>query len=627
MVEAVVADVPRFQRVRRGLDLVKFRVADETGHMQITFFNQAYRKDQVKQGETYIFYGKVGGALHKPEMTNPIVERAEDMGRHTGAIIPIYRLTQGLSQTILSGAIRAGLQGVDNKVPDPLPPAVVGAHNLAQAGFAYQNLHFPQSEECLELARRRLIFEELFLLAASLAFLKEQRQEALGTPISGANVAAFLSSLPYRLTGAQKRAIDEALADMSGTRPMSRLVQGDVGSGKTVVAAALVYAASQANFQSAFMAPTEILARQHEKTLREQLGPHGVKVGLLIGSLTAKERRGLLEQIEAGEIDLVVGTHALISKGVNYHKLGLVITDEQHRFGVDQRSALAAKGAHPHALVMSATPIPRTLALILYGDLDLSIIDERPPGRQEIETYAVNEDYRERITNFTRKLLDEGRQAYYVCPAIESDPDDVTGGLKSVEDYAASLQKKVFPDKRIAILHGKLKPKEKERTMLAFAQGEIDILVCTTVIEVGVDVPNAALMVVENAEHFGLSQLHQLRGRVGRGAHKSYCVLFSGTQGDASRARLEAMCKTNDGFQIAEDDLAQRGPGDFFGSRQHGLPEMQLANLNYNMDILKEAQNAAANILDADPKLERPEHRALKEKIQSLFEIEANRFH
>ncbi|MCL2368679.1 MAG: ATP-dependent DNA helicase RecG [Oscillospiraceae bacterium] len=626
-VRAFVANEPRLQSIRRGLDLVKFRAVDETGSLDVTFFNQSYRKDQIKQGENYVFYGKVGGTLLSPAMQNPVMEREMDAGRLTGRIVPIYRLTQGVSQGLLSNAVTQGLAACGEVFPDPLPGAVREAHGLAQTRFAYHNIHFPESEEALELARWRLIFEELFLLSTALHFLKDRRLESFGQAVPPVDLAPFLAALPFSLTGAQQRAIDEALGDMGGDRPMSRLVQGDVGSGKTVVAAATAWAAFSAGFQSAFMAPTEILAEQHYQTLSTLLSPLGIRVGLLTGSLGAKRKREMAAQIEAGYFHLVVGTHALISQSVRYHNLALVITDEQHRFGVDQRSALTEKGDHPHVLVMSATPIPRTLALIIYGDLDVSVIDELPPGRQTVETYAVDERYRERIVTFTRKLLDEGRQAYFVCPAIQSDPEDVSNGLKAVEAYAKDLQENIFPERRVAFLHGKLKPREKEKIMAAFAAGETDILVSTTVIEVGVDVPNAALMVIENAEHFGLSQLHQLRGRVGRGAHQSYCVLFSSNQAESVQARLAVLCKTGDGFAIAEADLAQRGPGDFFGSRQHGLPEMKLANLSYNMDVLREAQQAATELLAADPKLEHSDHRALRAHIQAMFALEADRFH
>jgi len=626
-VQAIVANEPRVQNIRRGLKLLKFRAVDETGTLDITYFNQGYRKDQIKQGESYVFYGKVGGTLLMPAMQNPVMERESDAGRLTGRIVPIYRLTQGVSQAILLNAMAQGLQACGELFPDPLPETVRGAHGLAQTRFSYHNIHFPESEEALELARRRLIFEELFLLATSLHFIRGRRQETTGRIVPPTDLEPFYTALPFALTGAQKRAIQEALSDMAETRPMSRLVQGDVGSGKTVVAAAAAWAVFQAGFQSAFMAPTEILAEQHHQTLSALLEPLGMRVGLLTGSMTAKKKREIGDLIETGYYHLVVGTHALISQGVRYHDLALVITDEQHRFGVDQRSALKEKGDHPHMMVMSATPIPRTLALILYGDLDISVIDELPPGRQVIETYAVDESKRQRIFNFTRKLLGEGRQAYYVCPAIEADPEDGSGGMKAVETYAKDLQETVFPDRTVAFLHGKRKPREKEKIMAAFVRGEIDILVSTTVIEVGMDVPNAALMVIENAEHFGLSQLHQLRGRVGRGAHQSYCVLFSSNQAETVQARLAIMCQTGDGFAIAEEDLRLRGPGDFFGSRQHGLPEMGLASFTYNMDVLKDAQAAALALLAEDPKLEAPGHQALRAHIQKMFDMGADQFH
>ena len=628
VIQGIIAAAPRYQMLRRGLDVVKLQVVDDTGKLSITFFNQGYRKNLVK-GATYIFYGKIDGTLTAPAMTNPIVENESSAGRLTGRIMPIYRLTQGLGQVALAGAMTEGLAACGDVFPDPLPETVRLANLLASARFAYHNIHFPESEEALEMARRRLIFEELFLLVTALHFLRDRRRETDGLPIPPADLALFFDALPFSLTGAQRRAISEALADMSGSRPMSRLIQGDVGSGKTVVAAAAAWSVHLAGYQSAFMAPTEILAEQHYLTLSTLLEPLGMKVGLLTGSLTAKKKREIGMLIETGYYDLIVGTHALISANVHYQNLGLVITDEQHRFGVDQRSALQEKGNHPHMLVMSATPIPRTLALIIYGDLDVSVIDELPPGRQTIETYAVTEGYRQRITTFTRKLLEEGRQAYFVCPAIESDPDDVSGGLKAVEVYAKDLQENAFPDRTVAFIHGKLKPREKEKIMAAFAAGETDILVSTTVIEVGVDVPNAALMVIENAEHFGLSQLHQLRGRVGRGQHQSYCVLFSSHQSESVQARLDIMCKTSDGFKIAEADLSLRGPGDFFGSRQHGLPDMGLglASFSYNMDSLKAAQSAAMQLLEEDPLLELPCNAPLRTHIQKLFDISADRFH
>ena len=625
LISGMVITNPRQQRINRGREIVKFRIADESGRMEVAFFNQSYRKDQIKQGETYAFYGKVTGTLTTKSLTNPIVESEARAGVHTGRIMPIYRLTQGIGQAFLQSVATQVLAVDDSVFSDPLPGAVCKEYELSGAAFAYRNVHFPENEVALELARKRLIFEELFLFSAALHFMKNRRQIYHGQAIPDCDMEPFYDALPFSLTAAQTRAVGEALSDMQEEKPMSRLLQGDVGSGKTAVAAALAYAAFVGGFQTAFMVPTEILAQQHAESLSKLLAPLGVRVGLFTGSATAKEKREMAALMEKGEYHLIVGTHALISPNVRYQKLGLVITDEQHRFGVDQRAALIQKGEHPHVLIMSATPIPRTLALIIYGDLDVSILDELPPGRQVIDTYAVDETYRARIIDFTRRLINEGRQAFYVCPAIEHDPDDVSGGLKSVEAYAKDLEQNVFPDKKVAFLHGKQKPKEKESTMAQFAAGEIDILVSTTVIEVGVDVPNAALMVVENAEHFGLSQLHQLRGRVGRGQHKSYCVLFSNNQAETVQARLAVMTKTNNGFTIAEEDLALRGPGDFFGSRQHGLPEMRLANLSYNMDLLKQAQQAAVRLLEADPKLEQTDHQAMREKIETLYELESER--
>ena len=625
LVSGMVITNPHKQRVHSGREIVKFRIADESGKMEVSFFNQSYRKDQIKIGETYSFYGKVTGSGKSLSFTNPIVEQEEKAGTYTGRIMPIYPLTQGIGQSFMQSITAQAL--VENKgdFPSVLPGAICKEYELAQSAFAYHNIHFPENEMALELAKKRLIFEELFLFTTALHFIKNRRETHQGQSIPPCDMEVFYQALPFALTGAQKRGILEALSDMEKTSPMNRLLQGDVGSGKTACAAALAYASYKGGFQTAFMVPTEILAQQHYESLQKLLSPLGVSVGLFTGSMTAKEKREMQSLIETGHYHLVVGTHALISQNVAYHKLGLVITDEQHRFGVDQRAALTQKGEHPHVFIMSATPIPRTLALIMYGDLDVSVLDELPPGRQEIDTYAVDETYRKRIIDFTRRLIDEGRQAFFVCPAIETDPEDVSGGLKSVEAYAKDLEERVFPDKRVAFLHGKRKPKEKEAIMTAFAAGEIDILVSTTVIEVGVDVPNAVLMVVENAEYFGLSQLHQLRGRVGRGKHKSYCVLFSDNKGETAKARLAVMCKTNNGFQIAEEDLALRGPGDFFGNRQHGLPQMKLANLSYNMDLLKQVQEAAMALIAQDPNLAKAEHRALREKIQTLYELEAER--
>ena len=482
-------------------------------------------------------------------------------------------------------------------------------------------MHFPPDWETLALARRRLTFEEFFVLSCATQRLRAQRESVPGERIPTPDVKEFYAALPFSPTRAQRRAADEALRDMVSGKRMSRLLQGDVGSGKTLVAAALLWAAQRAGYQSAFMAPTEILAQQHVKTLQGFLAPFGIRVCLLTGSMKAKEKSAVKAALEEGVCDVAVGTHALLTEDVRFHNLGLAVTDEQHRFGVEQRGALGEKGAQPHILVMSATPIPRTLALMIYGDLDVSILNELPPGRQKIDTFAVPSSYHERIYAFLRKLVAEGRQAYIVCPMV-SENDELPDERKAVTAYAEMLQKEVFPDLRIAPIHGKMKPKEKDALMRAFAAHEIDVLVSTTVIEVGVDVPNAALMLIENAECFGLSQLHQLRGRVGRGRHKSYCVLVSDNKGEENKQRLKVMSSTSDGFAIAEEDLKLRGPGDFFGSRQHGLPVLRVADLSCDLSLLHETQSAAGQLLAADPALKN--HPLLKARVELLFELNAD---
>ncbi len=621
-VRGMAAATPRLSHIRKGLDLVKVRVVDEGGTLDLTFFNQSFVRDQIQPGESYIFYGKVGGTNRKPEMLNPVFER-ESSNVVTGRIIPVYRLTSGISQNVLANAVRQGLSACGNKLPEYLPAKVREQHQLAQVRYAYENIHFPESAEALEIARRRLIFEELFVLSAAMSFLRRGRVEKKGRGLSEADITEFFKALPFELTGAQKRALSEALGDMHRDTPMNRLVQGDVGSGKTAVAAACCWYVWKSGCQTAFMAPTEILAEQHYRSLSELMEPLGIRVGLLTGSMTAKQKRTVTSALSLGEIDIVIGTHALISDNVTFFDLALVITDEQHRFGVGQRSALNRKGDAPHVLVMSATPIPRTLALIIYGDLDVSIIDELPPGRRKVDTYTVSEKHRERTYNFMRKLVGEGRQVYIVCPMVE-ESETADEDLKSAQAYSEKLEKDIFPDLRIALVHGRMKGKEKERIMATFAAGEIDILVATTVIEVGVDVPNAALMVVENADQFGLSQLHQLRGRVGRGPHQSYCILFEGAGGEVARERLKVMRETTDGFKISEEDLKLRGPGDFFGSRQHGLPQLHVANLAADMQVLAKAQKAALDVLQADIDLTNPENKVLKERITTLFKLTAD---
>ena len=616
-IRALVADTPRLIRIRRGMELVKFRAVDESGSVDITFFNQNYVKDNLNRGDQICFYGRIECQNGRRSMANPAYEHEGSSKGVTGRIMPIYRMTAGLNQRTILQAVRQGLDACGEQLPEALPEAVRQRQQLVQARYAYENIHFPADFGTLELARRRLIFEELFVLSCALSDLRHQRVNDKGLVFPAADPEDFYRSLPFAPTGAQRRAVAEAMADMTGGKAMSRLVQGDVGSGKTLVAAALIWFAHRSGCTSAFMAPTEILADQHFVTLSGFLAPLGLRIGKLTGAMSAKEKREVKTALKSGELDLIVGTHALFSEDVAYHNLGLVVTDEQHRFGVGQRAALIGKGARPHVLVMSATPIPRTLALILYGDLDVSIIDELPPGRQKVDTFAVDESYRERLNGFIRKLVGEGRQVFVVCPMVEEN-EDLPVPLKSAEEHAAALQK-AFPDLRVACVHGKMKPKDKDAVMRAFAAGEADILVSTTVIEVGVDVPNAALMVVENAERFGLSQLHQLRGRVGRGKHRSWCILVSDNDGEETKARLGIMCRTNDGFKIAEKDLQLRGPGDFFGSRQHGLPEMHVADLGADLNVMQEAQKEAKRLLEADPTLEQPEHEALRERVEKLL--------
>lgn len=619
-VEAMVADTPTLNRIRRGLELVKLRAVDETGALDVTFFNQSYMRDNLLAGETYTFFGKAEVSGRRRSMPNPIVER-EGSRLMTGRIVPIYPLTAGISQLTLVKAIEQGLAACQKLLPDPLPDEVRQAHQLCHIGYAYEQIHFPSDEETLAIARRRLVFEELFLLAIGLRRLRGRRDEQTCPPWDETDLSEFISALPFELTGAQKRAIDDIRADLTAGRPMNRLIQGDVGSGKTMVAAAALLCAVRNGRQAALMAPTEILAEQHCKGLAPLLKRLGVTCVLLTGSMGAKSRRAALAALETGEAQVAVGTHALISPDVAYRDLGLVVTDEQHRFGVAQRSALAAKGQRPHLLVMSATPIPRTLALMIYGDLDVSVIDELPPGRQKIDTFAVPGSYRQRVYAFIGKHAAAGHQAYIICSMVEEN-DRIPDDRKAVTEYAKTLQEKVFPHLTVACVHGRMKPKEKEKVMSAFAAGEIHILVSTTVVEVGVDVPNATVMVVEDADRFGLSQLHQLRGRVGRGRHKSYCILISDNRGEESRARLKVMTQTNNGFLIAEEDLRLRGPGDFFGQRQHGLPALKAADLTCDMALLKEAQTAALELLKRDPELQSCPETA--RCVEAMFKVNAD---
>ena len=620
---AMITTEPELSRIRKGMELLRFRIADASGSMLVTYFNQAWMKNRLRRGETYIFYGKVQVTGRTFAFTNPIFEPEAEMGRVTGRIMPVYRLTGGISQRDMTQAVRRVLGEPGMTFPNALPERVERENRLCTARYAYENIHFPADMRALSLSRRRLVFEELFTLVCALSLVRGEGEVQPGIAVQPRDIAEFTATLPFTPTGAQLRAIADAAGDMTSGRLMNRLIQGDVGSGKTLVAAALIWLAAGSGLQSAFMAPTELLAEQHFATLSGFLAPFGLKVVKLTGSMGAKAKRETLAALASGEAALAVGTHALISEGVEFRRLGLVVTDEQHRFGVAQRSALAGKGERAHVLVMSATPIPRTLALIIYGDLDVSLIDELPPGRQRVDTFAVTSSYRRRLNAFIAKLVGEGRQVFVVCPAIEAD-SEVPMDLVSAEEHTLELRA-ALPGLRIECIHGRMKAKPRDEIMSRFAAGEVDVLVSTTVIEVGVDVPNAALMIIENAERFGLSQLHQLRGRVGRGRHKSYCVLVSDAKGADARERLAALMHIHDGFKIAEEDLRLRGPGDFFGARQHGLPELHIADLGADMDVLKTAQAAAQALLAEDPALIREENRPVHQAAERLLSVTGSR--
>lgn len=612
---ATVMSTPRTAHIRKGLDVTKVTVADHSGRLNLTFFNRKFSTDQLRYGEEYIFYGALQGDYLGYSMTSPDFEAVSSAPITTRRVLPIYPLTAGLTNAAMLKAVRQALAICD--VPrEILPESVRQQYGILPAQRAYYAIHEPNSMEEAELAKKRLIFEEFFVFSAGLSLMRAARAGKRIAPYRALDLQNFRQALPFALTGAQNRAIEEIAADFAKGTPMNRLVQGDVGSGKTMVAAAAAYLAVKNGKQSALMAPTEILAEQHYSTLSKLLTPLGVRVTLLTGSLTAGKKKDVRAAIAAGETDLVIGTHALVTDTTVFQNLGLVIADEQHRFGVAQRSKLSEKGEAVHLLVMSATPIPRTLALLMYGDLEVSILDELPPGRQKTETFLVNESYRARLNGFIRKQVAEGHQCFVVCPAVEeSDGMD----LKAATVWAETLQKTVFPDLRVALLHGQMKGSEKDAVMSGFAKGEADVLVATTVIEVGVDVPNATLMVIEDADRFGLSQLHQLRGRVGRGSAKSYCVLVSGNKNPQTRERMKAFCATTDGFRIAEEDLKMRGPGDFFGARQSGLPVFRVANLSCDLQTLKQAQQASAQWIEQEGTADTPESKALRQRIGALF--------
>ena len=614
--QAMVMNTPRTSHIRKGLDITRVQVADHTARLTLTFFNSKFAAEQLQYGKEYIFYGAVTGDFIGYNMTNPTFETPDSQPVTTRRVLPIYPLTAGLSNAAVLRAVRQAL-AICDPPEEILPEPVRRRYGILPAERAYRAIHEPESMAEAEEAKKRLVFEEFFLFSAGLSLMRASRAEKKTAPYPDLDLTPFYAALPFELTGAQKRAVAEILADFQKGAPMNRLVQGDVGSGKTMVAAAAIYCAARNGKQSALMAPTEILAEQHFASLEKLFAPLGIRTALLTGSMTVKQKRLVREALASGETQVAVGTHALLTDATQFQDLGLVIADEQHRFGVGQRSKLSAKGEDPHLLVMSATPIPRTLALLMYGDLDVSILDELPPGREAVETFLVGESYRPRINAFIRKQVEEGHQCFVVCPAVEENQEL---GVKAATAWSETLQQTVFPDLRIALLHGQMKGAEKEAAMAAFARGEADVMVATTVIEVGVDVPNATLMVIEDADRFGLSQLHQLRGRVGRGRAKSYCILTTHNRNPETVQRLKALCKTTDGFKIAEEDLKLRGPGDFFGSRQSGLPAFRVADLSFDLGTLKDAQAASAEWIDNSGTSDAPEAAALRQRIGELFQ-------
>ncbi len=609
------------ERVRGGMLIAKATITDGDDVVAATFFNNKYIDKMLKSGEEYLFYGKITlGKFSAREMVSPMFIKTTQ----SVEIKPIYPQNKNITSKIIQSAVQNALEKIET-IPEYLPKEIVEKYNLVSLDTAIRNIHFPKDDEDLQKARERLIFDELFILQLSLLSLKNENKEVKTKNIIVKDYTEeFFELLPFTPTNAQKRAVKEAISDMQKGKQMNRLLQGDVASGKTAVAAAIVYSSSKNGMQSALMAPTEVLATQHFETFTKLLSDTGIKCELLVGSTKAKDKKEIKERLKKGEIDLIIGTHALIQEDVEFEKLGLVITDEQHRFGVKQRTGLCSKGENPHVYVMSATPIPRTLALIFFGDLNVSILDELPPGRQKIDTYSVTSAKRGSMFEFIRKHLDEGYQAYIVCPLVEES--EMMQGIMSAEEYYKKAQVP-FNGYKLDLLHGKMTPKKKDEVMLKFKNGETQLLISTVVIEVGVDVPNAVIMVVENAERFGLSQLHQLRGRVGRGQAKSSCILVTDAKGDEAKARMRIMCETTDGFKIADEDLRLRGPGDFFGTRQHGLPKLKIADILTDTKILTQTQSLAVSIMEENRLYEKEEYRQIgklvAKKIQSLQVVNA----
>lgn len=644
-----VATSPTSAKLKTGLTITKFRAFDESGSCEIIFFNSRFVKDLFHIGDVFRFYGKATfSKMKRLTLTGPKFE-AVIPGKQLEDFVPVYSLTDGISSKILDKLIRVAINDLLPFIKDPIPQAIALEEGLPSLAYSIQNIHFPSSKEALEKAQRRLAFDEMFYFGMGIAISRSQRTSFKGEKFSPCSLKPITELLPYELTNSQKNAINDVYKDTvlnsenGHTSAMARIIVGDVGSGKTICAAAAMFIAKQSGYQSALMVPTEILANQHYQDISELFGKLGISVALLTGSTSQKKKQEIYERLSSGEIDVVIGTHALISEKVEFKSLGLIVTDEQHRFGVRQRGVLKSKAQSAHMLVMSATPIPRTLALAIYGDLDISRITELPKGRQRVDTYVVDESYRSRLINFIEKQIALGGQCYIVCPSIEKDEEsdgplytlesinarsdsDPLDELKNAVQYTEDL-KSALPKIQIECLHGKMKNSVKDEIMKRFSSGETKVLVSTTVIEVGVNVPNASLMIVENADRFGLSQLHQLRGRVGRGTRKSYCILVSNNKSEKSKARLEVMRTTYDGYEIADKDLLIRGPGDFFSSntsnnlRQSGGFEFNFASLCDDTTLMEKAFSIAKSIVSADPMLERDEHKLLKEELDRLTTI------
>ena len=614
VVKAEVFAKPGGRILPGGRRMERITAGDDVSSLEITWFNNPYAAQKLELGQEYYFQGIVTGGMLRRQMVNPQVRT--DAQVKSSPFEAVYPQTEGLTSSAIAKCVRQLLPHAE-LLPDPLPPEMLKKYRLLSKADAVRAIHCPATEEEAFAARRRLIYEELLVLQLGIGRMKNHGAASTGAPMKKADASPFWESLPFSPTGAQRRAVEEILTDMSGETSMNRLLQGDVGSGKTLVAAAAIWACIRAGYQAALLAPTEILASQHAENLNRLLSPFGMRVALLTGGMKAAARRTTLAAIRDDKADLIVGTHAILSEGVEFARLGLAVVDEQHRFGVRQRGLLAEKAANPHLLVMSATPIPRTLGLLMYGDLDISILDELPPGRKPVKTRCITGKKRADLYGFLDREIDSGRQVYIVCPAIE---DAGGSGLNAVKSYYEDIAKAYLPDRRVGLMHGKLKPKEKAEVMDDFKSGRLDALVSTTVIEVGVDVPNATVMVIENAERYGLSALHQLRGRVGRGAAESWCFLVSDNASESVQKRLKFLCSTSDGFAVAQYDLETRGPGDFFGSRQHGLPTLQIADLMNDTRTLHAAQSEAVALLAEDPLLERPEHALLARQVEQMFD-------